>query len=70
MSGDESSLGVKPFFNDNPMTPTLSGMSSKNIGKTKWQLFDFEHNTEVVYFDTKKGDEFCIRYVINKKPNG
>lgn len=35
MSGDDSSLGVKPFFNDNPMTPTLSGMSNKNIGKGK-----------------------------------
>ena len=35
MPGDNLSLGVKPFFHENPMTPTLSGMSSKNIGKGK-----------------------------------
>jgi hypothetical protein len=35
MLGDDSSLGVKPFFHENPMTPTFSGMSDKNIEKGK-----------------------------------
>ena len=56
LSGDENDLSIKPFFHDNPATPTFIGFNNKSGIKNKGELFEFEHNTEVVYFDTKKDD--------------